>query len=732
MALSDLIAGIHRPNDLERMAAEESLHAFVRLAWPILEPGTRFIDGRHIHAICEALEACERGEIRNLLINIPPRCAKSLLVSVFFPAWAWTRKPQLRYLFASYAQSLSIRDSLKCRRLIESPWYQRNWGERVSLNTDQNQKIRFENSAMGYRLATSVGGTATGEGGDYIAVDDCHNVEQALSEVQREGALIWWDETMSTRLNDPKTGRKIIVMQRLHERDLSGHVLAQGGYVHLCLPMEFEPARRCVIDLPGYQFADWRREAGELLWPERFGPDEVEGLKRALGAYGAAGQLQQAPAPRGGGLFQRDWFPVIERRPDGLAWMRYWDLASTAERAVSPDPDWSVGALVGYGADRVIIADIQRMRGGDYEVEQRIRHTAGADGQEVPIVIEQEPGSSGKSLVNHLIRGLAGYHVRGHRPSGRKEDRWAPLASLACAGGVSLVRGEWIHEFLAEAEVAPAGAHDDQLDAVSGALSLLSAGEDRRMFKMLTDQAHMMFDQPRIMPLRDAWGLIVPGYIDPEGHEVIRPVELARAIIQGTAGPCGCLWAAIDEDYDWTIYRVYKQRGWGAKENAREIARLSGQEVYRFDLIDSRETAPDNWGRSEDLFAEYTDADGNQPLLTLEPVRFRAEDRAEGVNTVRSMLLAALAIEQPGAEWWRQSGQDPAAVEQMAHDSALFIAPSCRALYEELDSMRYRPPAGADAGARPSEQASSEEELPLAAALRMLAQAALGDLIRRR
>ena len=179
---------------------------------------------------------------------------KSLAVCVFWPAWEWINFPHRRWLFASYAQSLATRDSLRCRRLIESPWYQKNFANCFALRGDQNTKERFENDRGGHRIATSSGGSATGEGGDRVVVDDPHNVIDRESDAQRKRTLIWWDETMSTRLNDPKTGAKVIVMQRIHEKDLSGHVLEQGGYVHLCLPAEFEPTRKCITLLG----EDWR------------------------------------------------------------------------------------------------------------------------------------------------------------------------------------------------------------------------------------------------------------------------------------------------------------------------------------------------------------------------------------------------------------------------------------------------------------------------------------------
>lgn len=321
--------------------AEHALGSFIRQAWPVLEPGTAFVPGWHLDAIVEHLEAVSRGQIRNLLINLPPRHMKSLSVSVFWPVWEWVSNPRRRWLYSSYALSLSVRDSLKCRRLITSDWFQFRWGNRFSLTGDQNAKMRFDNDRMGYRIATSVGGAATGEGGDVVCVDDPHAVQETESRAVREATLLWWDQTMSTRLNDPKSGARVMVMQRLHERDLAGHVLEQGGYVHLCLPAEFEPARRCLTDI-GWQ--DPRTADGELLWPARVGPAEIAEFRRRLGPVGYAGQFQQRPAPAEGARFHAEWFryyKVIGSQEDKLAGTDIAESSAAptpgAERSDAPD-----------------------------------------------------------------------------------------------------------------------------------------------------------------------------------------------------------------------------------------------------------------------------------------------------------------------------------------------------------------------------------------------------------
>jgi hypothetical protein len=281
------------------------------------------MDGWHIDAIAEHLEAVTRGQIRQLLINVPPRHGKSNIVSVLWPAWEWTSTPERKWLFASYSQKLSTRDSVACRRLIESAWYQANWPE-VKIATDQNEKMRYENTRRGVRIASSVGGTVTGEGGDRIVVDDPHATDEVESDAVRQSVLNWWDGTMVTRLNDPRTGTKVIIGQRVHQQDLSGHVLEQGGWEHLCLPAEFEgDSRKTSIG-----WTDPRTEPGDLLWPERFGREELDTLKTSMGSYAAASQLQQRPSPAGGGILKRHWWrywqprgaglpPVMVKHPDG-------------------------------------------------------------------------------------------------------------------------------------------------------------------------------------------------------------------------------------------------------------------------------------------------------------------------------------------------------------------------------------------------------------------------------
>jgi predicted phage terminase large subunit-like protein len=470
---------------VQRLLAQESLREFVEQAWHVLEPVQPFVPNFHIDAICDHLQAVYNEEIQRLLINIPPRHMKSLSCSVGFPAWAWIKKPHLKFLFSSYAQELSTRDSVKTRRLIQSPWYQRNWGDKFWLVFDQNQKTRFENNRTGYRLATSVGGLGTGEGGDIIVVDDPHNVKEGESDTKRNDCLFWWDETMSSRLNNPDRGAYVIIMQRVHQKDLAGHVMEQGGYVHLCLPGEYEGNRvhypkNITVKKP---FVDPRSQEGELLWPERFTTEAMTDLKTRLGSYGYAAQVQQRPAPRGGGYFQRQWFPVVNRVPFQTDHrLRFWDLAATKEeRKKAADPDWTAGVLMSRGridgVNKYCIENVVRFRDIPAVVERSVKNTASQDGRLTRIMMEQEPGAAGKSIISHYQRNiLQGYNFRGEPSTGAKEQYADLLSAAAEQGLIFLLRGEWNEDFLAELEMFPKGTHDDQVDSASKAYFWLGGG----------------------------------------------------------------------------------------------------------------------------------------------------------------------------------------------------------------------------------------------------------------
>lgn len=455
----------------EKMA--RSLELFVSQAWHIVEPGRTFVPNWHITEICRHLEAVSRGDIKRLIINIPPRHMKSLLVAVFWPAWEWITRPETRWLFASYAHTLSIRDSVKCRRLVEHPWFRERWGDVFSLTSDQNQKIKYDNDQMGHRLATSVGGALTGEGGDIIVVDDPHNVVEGESEALRESVLEWWDQAMSTRLNDPKTGRYVIVMQRVHERDLVGHILKkEKGWDHLCIPAEFEPDHPTPIR-SSLGTKDSRTVAGELLWPERVGRTEILELQGRLGSYGAAGQLQQRPSPAGGGMFKRSWFRYYQDLGDYLE----LDTPTGPKRVMKVDlrrfimsdlaltektqADYTVIQTWGQTKeDDILLLDQYREQVEAPTAEAmlwsiRFRNKAefvGVENKHYGAAVFQKARNDNKPVVELV--------------ADKDKVTRAILASIMFENGrVYLPAGApWLPAYEAELETFPNGAHDDQVD----------------------------------------------------------------------------------------------------------------------------------------------------------------------------------------------------------------------------------------------------------------------------
>lgn len=457
----------------------------------------------HLDCISEHLEACTFGQIRSLIINMPPRCMKSLSVAVFWPAWVWTFRPGSRWLFASYSEAFSTRDSMKCRRVIKSDWYQRRFGHIYTISRDQDAKMRFENSAAGFRLASSVAGMGTGEGGDFICPDDPHKVKEAESDVIRQGVVDWWFETMPTRFIDPKTVVKVVTMQRIKENDLSGEILSRElGYEHLCLPMRYEEGRtfyevpikldsgkKATADgqeLPKDaiigtslqrlrpELRDPRKEDGELLWPARLDELSVLQMEGSLLEYGTAGQLQQRPAPRGGGMLQRDWFKLVKAVPRDSKFVRYWDKAGTEGGTGAR----TAGVLMAkYPDGRYCVVDVVKGRWGATGREQVIVQTAELDARmygRVETWIEQEPGSGGKESAELTIRALAGYIIYAEIVRGDKVTRAEPFCSQARAKNVDIMDGLWNIEYFGEMESFPNGRLKDQIDGTSGAFNKLA------------------------------------------------------------------------------------------------------------------------------------------------------------------------------------------------------------------------------------------------------------------
>lgn len=456
--------------------------------WSVVEPRRPLKWSWYLDAICDHLQAISEGKIRNLVINIPPRFLKSTIVSVMWPAWEWLHNPSIRYLTSSYAMKLAIRDAVRSRRIMRSARYQRmliqregeHAGEPLFVFTgDQNEKSRYENDKTGFRVCTAPGAGTTGEGGDRVVVDDPHNLMEVESDAVRKGVIEWWDEAMSTRINDPKTGAKVIVMQRLHEDDLTGHVLEQGGYEHLCLPTLFEsdhPCRRMTC----IGFEDPRTEDGEMLSPDHFGEPEIEEARVRLGTFGFCGQHQQRPTPASGGMFKKEWFRFYTSLPPQFdEEIQSWDLSfkgkddkrtKSAEIARVKDPDFVVGDDWGFvGANAYLIDETRGQWEFKKAIEMAIRFTEQWPKAAKKLVEDKANGPAMMSLLNDNIPGLIPFDPGGVS----KIQRARTISPFVEAGNVWLPHpsiAPWINDWLDEVCAFPFGRKDDRVDTMTQVL----------------------------------------------------------------------------------------------------------------------------------------------------------------------------------------------------------------------------------------------------------------------
>lgn len=506
--------------ELVRRESEDlaaNFKAFAEAAWTIVEPGTSFIPGLHVDAICEHLQAVAEGKILKLLINVPPRHSKSLLTSVLFNAWWWTREPQGRFLSGSYALALATMDSVRTRRVVTSKWYMDRW-PRVVIQDDQAQKQYFANTASGQRQVTSVGGTTTGLGADAaLLLDDPISAQQAESAIMRQQCLQWYRESFSTRSNTAKTAR-IVIMQRLHHQDLSGYLLREEGndWDHLLLPMEYAGAKKKT----SIGWEDPRTKEGELLWPLRYTNNEVASLKKTLGSVAYAGQMAQNPIPRGGATFRTEWIRFWYREGEGVPdpfvlQKSNGEMMEVPQRPLpkiddntkvasfdlsfkgGADNDYVVGQVWGTAPGaRSIFYMLDQIRGRfDFVATvAAIRQLLDREPANVVLVEDKANGSAVISALKSEIPGIVPIN-----PQGGKESRASACAPLFEAGQVWLphpTHSPWVEDYIQELVQFPRGTHDDQVDATSQCLARM---REKRIDDIAED-AFMVDSHRRLSP----------------------------------------------------------------------------------------------------------------------------------------------------------------------------------------------------------------------------------------
>ncbi len=469
---------------IDRDLAEKRLHNFIRQAWHVVEPATDYVDGWHIRAICEHLEAITLGHVKNLIINVPPGHMKSLTTVVMWPTWEWgpRNRPHYRYLTASYSSALSERDNNKSRMLIQSDWFQQFWGDRVQLTKAGEQRI--ENAGTGFRVASSVGGLGTGERVHRAIMDDLLRANDAHSEAMRNVA-IEHVRAMSTRGVNPREFAQVLIMQRLHENDPTGFILSEqlANWDHLCLPAEFEPTRvymiggnRKVVDVRAAPtsrhlakdgtvepWVDPRANEGDLLWPQQYNSTELAKIKTALGSQGAAGQLQQRPSPAGGAIFKRGWFKFYKVAPaqfDEVS--QSWDC--TFKKLDTSD--FVSGQVWGrVGANKYLLYRVNE-RMSFTETLNAIRATSYRWPEATAKLIEDT--ANGPAIIDTLTAEIPG--IIAVSPEGGKVARAMAIQPEVEAGNVWLPDpsiAPWVLDFIEYCVVFPNGTHDDDVDAMT-------------------------------------------------------------------------------------------------------------------------------------------------------------------------------------------------------------------------------------------------------------------------
>jgi predicted phage terminase large subunit-like protein len=458
-------------NDLDLLAVERelcrrSLAAFARRSWHVLEPAAELKWGWALDAICEHLEAVTDGRITRLLMNVPPGSMKSLLTGVIWPAWEWGPRgmPEMRFVGTAHEETLAIRDNRKCRDLVKSEWYQKLWP--LELLRDLDGKKEFGNTRKGTRQARAFT-SLTGVRGDRVILDDPISADNANSDAALKEAKLAFTETLPTRVNNEKSAI-IVVMQRLNEKDVSGVIMEMGlPYVHLCIPMRFELARRCITSIG---WSDPRTVEGELMFPERFGEEQVKELETTLGSYGAAGQLQQRPAPRGGGILKQEWFRYYTVLP------RLEFRMIHADTALKTDEQHDYSVLQCWGrsvaGEAVLLDQIRgKWEAPELMVQARAfwhKHRDMPDAAPLRAMMVEDK-ASGTGLIQALRReSIPIIPVQRNKD---KLSRGYDAAPFIESGNVLLPQdASWLSDFLTEASTFPGGAHDDQLDPMFDAI----------------------------------------------------------------------------------------------------------------------------------------------------------------------------------------------------------------------------------------------------------------------
>ena len=457
----------------EKQKCEEDLLHYTSKAWKQVE-SNEFINSWHVGAICHHLQAVSQGHIKKLLINIPPATGKSSVTGVAWPTWEWGHDPTIRRISTSYDNKLTKRDVVKCRKIYQSQWWRQNWGSRFNLVADGKEYL--ENDLGGYHLASSIAGHITGEHPDRITIDDPIDRGKSERQVARQEVMDWYDLTLATR-GMSRGVRTVLIMQRLHQKDLSGHIMEHeyNDWTVIVLPMWYE-RNRMKTTVIGWN--DPRTIPGQLLCPELIDVNNARSLKKKLREYGTAGQLQQRPVPRGGGMVKELALRANMVEPESVPSRvsrraRAWDVGA------SFDGDFTAGVRISESGGHYYLEDIEL---GQWETEERdakMVSTAEQDTRSVTIGVPKDPAAAGKSQAKYWVKMLKKYSVRMMDVKNKtKVSRFEQFATDANNGLIHIVKTpkmmEIVDDVIFQFTTFPNAEHDDICDAAGDAHQIVS------------------------------------------------------------------------------------------------------------------------------------------------------------------------------------------------------------------------------------------------------------------
>lgn len=464
---------------LKKSIYTQSYYEFFKAFFPLISQGDEYNDNWHIELICNRLQKelqrikDRRVREKDLIINVPFRSSKSLMVTVAFPVWSWITRPSTKFICTSYSASLALEHADLARTLIGSELFQKLFGDIVKFVEDENQKGFYKIRGGGYRKSIGTGGQITGSGADIIILDDPANPKMSASEVERENVKTFYDNTLYSRLNQPELGVRIIIQQRLHEEDLSGYLMSKvpEKHEHICIPVE--------VDLKNLQKENltppWlikHYDKNGLFWPTRFSKKVIDDFITSLGSREAAGQLYQRPAPKEGNMVKESWFEIVDpititRDLRQHPMYYYVDTAETEKQ----EGDYSAICAAFKKDNTIYICNVVKVKKSFVDLCKFIPEWVKANMYSEYSMIKIEPKSSGKSVCSQLKATTGLNVVEMVSPKDDKITRFSAITPKCEAGRVKFLKGAYVAEFMPNMLVFPNGKHDDDVDTVVYAIT---------------------------------------------------------------------------------------------------------------------------------------------------------------------------------------------------------------------------------------------------------------------